>query len=38
MIVDDVCGEHGEVEQPSFAEHPVVAIATADAEEPDVGM
>ena len=31
-VVDDEGGQHGEVEQPLAAEHPVVAIAAADAE------
>lgn len=33
VIVDDEGGQHREVEQPPFAEHPVVAVAATDAEE-----
>lgn len=38
VVVDDEGGEHGEVEEPFLAEHPVVAIAAADADESDVDI
>ena len=35
-VIDHEGGQHGQVEQPSFAQHPVVAVAAADADMPDI--